>query len=317
MDKKRYQLHIAMQRKQYEGKVCEQCGKEHNHTYGSGRFCSKSCKMSFIASKNKNSKKCKEHLAKNGILHRAKYGTWKCSICNKIFETRAKLKEHLKQHGKLNAIHVDGKFVCPYCKRTFNSGRSLGGHVPNCKMHPNKGFYDLSHKKSGSQLSKNIKAGIIKPSFFGKHHTKNAREKISKYRAKQVMNEFIPTQWIRTKWYKVKNLKDEEFSVRGTWEVNVAKRLNELGIYWIKASPIAYQADIVRHYVPDFFIPSTLTYIEVKGRYTEENKQKMKYVLNQHPTIRIYWLPTERYKKFVNGLLAFDDSLLMTITDTM
>ena len=36
-------------------------------------------------------------------------------------------------------------------------------------------------------------------------------------------------------------MKNEEFSVRGTWEVNVAKHLNDLGIYWttwLKAKPI-------------------------------------------------------------------------------
>jgi len=27
--------------------ICENCGKEHDGSYGSGRFCSKSCKMSF------------------------------------------------------------------------------------------------------------------------------------------------------------------------------------------------------------------------------------------------------------------------------
>lgn len=69
------------------------------------------------------------------------------------------------------------------------------------------------------------------------------------------MNEFLPKVYVHTKWYKVTNIKGEEFSVRGTWEVNVSKHLNELGIYWIKAHPIPYQSDIVRHYTPDFYIP--------------------------------------------------------------
>lgn len=33
--------------------ICEFCGKEHDGSYGSGRFCSKSCRMKFIASKVK------------------------------------------------------------------------------------------------------------------------------------------------------------------------------------------------------------------------------------------------------------------------
>ena len=34
--------------------ICEFCGKEHDGVYGSGRFCNKSCRMKFIASKVKN-----------------------------------------------------------------------------------------------------------------------------------------------------------------------------------------------------------------------------------------------------------------------
>ena len=59
----------------------------------------------------------------------------------------------------------------------------------------------------------------------------------------------------------------------------VAKRLNNLRIYWIKAKPIAYKSDIIRHYIPDFYLPLTNEYIEVKGRYTDTDKLKMKLVV--------------------------------------
>ena len=83
---------------------CEQCGKDHNGFYGSGRFCSAQCAKEFIASKKRGAKnsKVKAHLDKlrsEGKIkcHRAKYGTWKCLVCNEIFETRAKLKAHTQQ----------------------------------------------------------------------------------------------------------------------------------------------------------------------------------------------------------------------------
>lgn len=31
--------------------ICENCGKEHDGSYGSGRFCNKSCKASFNVKK--------------------------------------------------------------------------------------------------------------------------------------------------------------------------------------------------------------------------------------------------------------------------
>jgi len=36
----------------YKDKCCEICGNEHDHTYGSGRFCSKHCRMKYISSKS-------------------------------------------------------------------------------------------------------------------------------------------------------------------------------------------------------------------------------------------------------------------------
>jgi len=33
--------------------ICEECGNEHNGSYGSGRFCSKHCKCAFNAHKRK------------------------------------------------------------------------------------------------------------------------------------------------------------------------------------------------------------------------------------------------------------------------
>ena len=80
---------------------CEYCGKEHNGSYGSGRFCSKQCSKDYISSKNRNAHnpKVKAHLDKlrieGKVNHpRAPYGTWKCSLCGKIFDTKSKMQTH-------------------------------------------------------------------------------------------------------------------------------------------------------------------------------------------------------------------------------
>ena len=56
--------------------ICEQCGNEHDGSYGSGRFCSMSCKQKFIANKP-------------GKVH-------KCKYCEKEFETSQKLGAHAR-----------------------------------------------------------------------------------------------------------------------------------------------------------------------------------------------------------------------------
>lgn len=79
----------------------------------------------------------------------------------------------------------------------------------------------------------------------------------------------------------MKNLDRKEFTVRGYWEENVAKRLNDLGLLWIKNQRIKYVDDkgIRRTYNPDFYIPSLKRYVEVKGYYSDKDKRKMKFVL--------------------------------------
>ena len=69
-------------------KICENCGVEHDGTYGSGRFCSIKCKSSF------NAKKIKHHVCN---FKNKKYGNWKCSTCHKIFDTRRNMYAHVKK----------------------------------------------------------------------------------------------------------------------------------------------------------------------------------------------------------------------------
>jgi ribosomal protein L37AE/L43A len=104
---------------------CEnpECSKEHDGSYGSGRFCCKQCKNRYIALTKINVKNpnVKAHLdklrAEGRIQHRAPFGTWKCNHCNKIFETRYLLQKHIKD---IHLKHTDG-LICPFCRKIFKS----------------------------------------------------------------------------------------------------------------------------------------------------------------------------------------------------
>lgn len=82
--------------------VCEnpKCKKEHDGSYGSGRFCSDSCRRSFNAQQNDF-----EHIRTKRIEYingnpsaRSPHGTWKCKNCNLIFNTRRELFAHNKEN---------------------------------------------------------------------------------------------------------------------------------------------------------------------------------------------------------------------------
>jgi len=76
-------------------------------------------------------------------------------------------------------------------------------------------------------------------------------------------------------------------SMDSTWEVECAKRLDELGIKWIRNSSLKLKYTTrgrrARNYIPDFYLPDHDIYIEVKGYWTDAARHKMKDVQQRHP----------------------------------
>ena len=152
--------------------ICENpdCNKEHDGSYGSGKFCSKECKNHYnalTASKTaiKNGNK---HAPKNFKKKAASYGTWKCNECGLIFRTRAELFEHnhlkYSERQMKNAwnkgltketsvsIMLASKKVSDAVRLAYDEGRLTG----RCKD-PNKEI--ARRKKISETAKKNGKAG--------------------------------------------------------------------------------------------------------------------------------------------------------------
>ena len=132
---------------------CEnpKCGKEHDGSYGSGRFCSNHCRCAFNASKAKHG------TLKSKCAHpklRAPYGTWKCSKCNEVFETRRKLRNHREE------VHPE-----------------LVGHVWNKGLTKES---DVRVAKISSVLKSGYLSGQYVPFFKGKKMPISSCEKMSK-----------------------------------------------------------------------------------------------------------------------------------------
>lgn len=164
----------------YLDKPCEQCHKDHDHKYGSGRFCSEECKDAFIAStkrgaKNPNVKAHLDKLRSEGkILARAPYGTWKCFICGTICLTKNQLTQHRREHYQVSDPS------CQFCGKTFQTTKQLLGHLRSCKMHPNKALHDEAYKRGGQTLSTHIKNGTVVPAWKNRHHTAATKQKMRK-----------------------------------------------------------------------------------------------------------------------------------------
>ena len=95
--------------------ICENCGKEHDGSYGSGRFCSKECARSYATNHEQNKHQLKEA---------------KCINCGKIIyiDKRASLKTCKCKECSIKY------FKCNICGQIYNE---YDHHCKNefCKKH--------------------------------------------------------------------------------------------------------------------------------------------------------------------------------------
>lgn len=100
--------------------ICECCGKEHDGSYGSGRFCSKFCSHS-----RKISSIIKEKI-KQGTKNAWQNLQFKCKFCNRRFKNENTWKEHEQKCTPENRKRINNspiyreKFLKRYFERKIN-----------------------------------------------------------------------------------------------------------------------------------------------------------------------------------------------------
>lgn len=202
------------------------------------------------------------------------YNNWKCCVCNSIFRTRREMQNHKKEYHPNNVYTSWNKGLTKETseKIKFASAKissSLKGKATGRANTPEK--EKVRREKISIAISK--RNGLIQGGTGGRKDVK---------------------------WYKVKNINGVEHIVRGTWELNVAKRLNELGILWLKNQRVSYIIDgLTKQYNPDFYLPLTNEFVEVKGWFKDKDRIKMNCVVQQHSTIRIFFIDNSVYQKFI------------------
>ena len=121
--------------------TCQNCGKEHDGSYGSGRFCSSRCAHGYGPTK---------------ILIQNKIHTYTCETCGKIFERKhpiRKGRKHTCNDCKNSSVHFkeNPTSLTDFSKRTiskilFRSGKGCaicGWNKAICDVH------HIKHRKNG------------------------------------------------------------------------------------------------------------------------------------------------------------------------
>lgn len=170
---------------------CENCKKEHNGTYGSGRFCSKKCSNSFSRKSDKqetkkvNCEKCRKEIEVDKRAGKSfcsdcggKSSTFekeikKCLHCQKDLVGKGKTKfccrscfeiykkENSNQCCKIcGKITLDGREICNACNtriRRFISKKKgielLGGKCSKCGFDKNIIALEFHHKDDNKEFS--------------------------------------------------------------------------------------------------------------------------------------------------------------------
>ena len=231
---------------------CELCGEEHDGSYGSGRFCSKHCRMVYIG------KMAAQKQRENGTL----------AISLNKARNELKKKRLLEPNLQPNVnLQKGGK--CKFCSKYCKNKNSLINHERCCKYNPNRAIIN-SHviwkkghsawnkglTKETSQLvakqSRTIKrqyvSGQRSGSWLGKHHTEEQKHNISQ---------------------KMKI----HYKNSSRWRTQIEKRKSYAEQYFERIFLDAKQNYHVDRYFLDFAWPDKKIYVEVDGeQHYNDNK---------------------------------------------
>lgn len=265
--------------------VCENCGKEHDGSYGSGRFCSKKCRAQWIG------KKAHKTAIENGNFktnlpkrERSAYGTWKCSICGEVLQTKRSLKAHKIE------VH---RIVVPGPRNKGGVGWSKGLTKET----------DSRVEKMAKTLRSGYKSGKIIHYFRDGKNRDDVKQKISVSQIKHILEHPKANPYFLRR--KGQNFAEQFF----------ADVFSKNGIQFEREYHIG-------RYFLDFAFPEKMIYIEIDGekhywdkKQIEHDKIRTKELNDMGWTLicRIRW--SEFQKMNADKKRSYIDSLLLSISN--
>ena len=183
---------------------------------------------------------------------------------------------------------------CKFCNRLCKNGNSLRNHERLCSLNSNRQFTPFQNlhfqrsKKSGNQYLKAERLGLPKPKISestrqklilaNKNRSKELRKKHSEVVSKTIREKVINGTW-HVSLAKNLHFEYKGEDLHGKWELKYAIYLDKNNIQW-KRNKERFKyifENKERYYIPDFYLPDTDTYVEIKGFETNKDKAKWFY----------------------------------------
>lgn len=224
--------------------------------------------------------------------------SYSLSVFNKHYRVCNGTPSYYKliKHG---VFERNDSIVCKFCNKVCKNANSQRSHSLLCKLNPNRRttpFQDLEFQKSKNGLggqnafTKAKRLGLPRPitsdetrrkiSERNQLRTKEWHKENGKKISQTVQRKVENNEW-HTSVAKRMHKEYNGVTLHGKWELNYALWLDKNQIKWLRNTErfIYFFEDKKRFYTPDFYLPETQTYIEIKGYQT--NKDLAKW--NQFP----------------------------------
>ena len=176
---------------------------------------------------------------------------------------------------------------CIYCAKIAKSLNSKVQHEIRCNLNPNKinvvPSFGMLGKKGANQYK------------YGASMSDNTKKKISAASKKQIWNvnrrarhsevmkkavEKFPDSYTSSNRGRTKQIFYDGIKFQGRWELEFYQYCKNNNIIIERSNEyFEYEWNGTRKYFPDFYLPESETYVEVKGYETDRDKAKW----NQFP----------------------------------
>lgn len=200
-------------------------------------------------------------------------------------------------------ISADEIYNCKYCKVQKKSKGSTAQHQRYCLQNPNREqssihvvntkeegtVCEFCKKDMGRSNGKRVHktyCGSNPNRIVRRGKTVEEKEHLSRVMAERMSNPDCKIGIFNTQHEKVANLLGVEWMMQSSYEIKLAKWFNNKSIEWNKSEKLVYVHEYCdRIYIPDFYLPAYNIYFEVKGYFKEEDKSKMRIVLEQNDVV--------------------------------
>lgn len=208
-----------------------------------------------------------------------------CPICNKELKSdKAKVAHIWRAHSEEGVAH----------------GQKTGAKSKG-RANPRKGLTketSESIKRVTEKMKATVATRIKNGTYVPRRMGDAARKRLS-------VEQSLKNRGGKCKWFEYNGQK-----LQGSWELNVAKKLDELNIPWYKPTVhkdvLQYTLDgKIKSYTPDLYLPTYNVFLEIKGYWWGNDKAKMQAVIEQNPNVTIVIIEKDQYNKILEGELVW------------